>query len=139
MTHPSFACMGYFSILLLVASICGLLGRWSGTGATSLSPHLRRDNRIRPLHDSLTIEQIILSLQQITAALGRECVFGKLEERSEKILALLRSKSRRPARILAERLGISLRAVEKQIAKLRKQGHMRRIGPAKGGHWEVMQ
>jgi len=61
------------------------------------------------------------------------------EQRSEKILALLRSEPRLPARLLAERLGISPRAVEKQLAKLREQWRLRRIGPAKGGHWQVMQ
>ena len=38
---------------------------------------------------------------------------------------------------LGEFLGISKRAVLKQIDKLKKQGRLRRIGPAKGGHWEV--
>jgi predicted HTH transcriptional regulator len=33
--------------------------------------------------------------------------------------------------------GISNRAVLKQIDKLKKSGILRRIGPAKGGHWEV--
>lgn len=308
-------------ILQLVASICELLGRWSVAGAASLSPHLRRDNRIRTIHASLAIEHNTLSLEQVTAVLEgkrvlgqpREiqevrnafaayeqlpnwlpecaadllaahktlmlglvdgpgqyrqggvgiyrgealvhmappanrvpqlmedllhwlgttdahpliasCVFhyefefihpfddgngrmGRLwqtlilsqwqpllaylpvetlvharqaayyqalseadqraeatpfiefmlqalldamgetqvtgsekgsRESSEKILALLRAEPRLPARMLAERLGISPRAVEKQIAKLREQGRLRRIGPAKGGHWEVMQ
>lgn len=61
------------------------------------------------------------------------------EKSSEKILALLRAEPRLPARLLGERLGISPRAVEKQIAKLRERGRLRRIGPAKGGHWEVIQ
>jgi predicted HTH transcriptional regulator len=36
-----------------------------------------------------------------------------------------------------KRLEISPRAVEKQISKLRKEGLLRRIGPAKGGRWDV--
>jgi predicted HTH transcriptional regulator len=36
-------------------------------------------------------------------------------------------------------LGITRRALEKQIAKLREEGRIRRIGPAKGGHWEVIK
>jgi len=39
---------------------------------------------------------------------------------------------------IALKIGISPRAVEKQIAKLKKSGRLRRIGPAKGGHWEVL-
>jgi len=308
-------------ILRLVAELCELLGRWSATGGASLSPHLRRDNRIRTIHASLAIEHNSLSLQQMTAVLDgkrvlgqpREvqevrnafaayeqlvqwqparaadllaahkalmlglvegpgqyrqggvgiyrgevlvhmappanrvaqlmdellgwlqssdahplitsCVFhyefefihpfddgngrmGRLwqtlilsqwqpllaylpvetlvharqeayyqalseadqraeatpfiefmlqalldalgetlmsgsekisEESSEKIIALLRAEPRLPARVLAERLGISSRAVEKQIARLREQGRLRRIGAPKGGHWQVVQ
>ena len=40
---------------------------------------------------------------------------------------------------LAETLAISTRAVEKQIVRLRNEGRLRRIGPAKGGHWEVIE
>jgi ATP-dependent DNA helicase RecG len=57
---------------------------------------------------------------------------------SEKILLLLRAEPELAARELAQRIGISPRAVEKQIAKLRKEGRLRRIGPARGGHWEVL-
>jgi len=38
---------------------------------------------------------------------------------------------------LAETLKITTRGIEKQIAKLRREGRLRRIGPAKGGHWEI--
>ena len=38
---------------------------------------------------------------------------------------------------LADKLGVTTRAVEKQIAKLKKSNRLRRIGPARGGHWEV--
>lgn len=81
-------------------------------------------------------------LQALLDAMGETLAAGSekgSEESSEKILALLRSEPRLPARVLAERLGISSRAVEKQIARLREHGRLRRIGPAKGGHWEVMQ
>ncbi|WP_095646851.1 HTH domain-containing protein [Pseudomonas indica] len=59
------------------------------------------------------------------------------EKSSEKILALLRAEPWLSARALAERLGVTSRAVEKQIGRLRDQGRLRRIGPAKGGYWQV--
>jgi ATP-dependent DNA helicase RecG len=40
---------------------------------------------------------------------------------------------------ITDTLGITTRAVEKQIAGLRRQGRLRRVGPAKGGHWEVVK
>jgi predicted HTH transcriptional regulator len=39
---------------------------------------------------------------------------------------------------LAEQFQITVRAVEKQIAKLQQEGRIRRVGPDKGGHWEVI-
>lgn len=40
---------------------------------------------------------------------------------------------------MGETLGISKWAVLKQIDNLKEQGRIRRIGPAKGGHWEVIE
>jgi len=59
------------------------------------------------------------------------------EKSSEKILQILKQSPELAAKNLAGILGISPRAVEKQIAKLRDEGLLRRVGPAKGGHWEV--
>jgi ATP-dependent DNA helicase RecG len=64
-------------------------------------------------------------------------VHRKTEKSSEKILFLLKAEPKLSAREVANRLEITPRAVEKQIAKLRQEGRLRRIGPAKGGHWEV--
>ena len=61
------------------------------------------------------------------------------EKSSEKILALLKAEPNLSARVVAERLEITQRAVEKQIANLRRDGRLRRIGPARGGRWEVLE
>jgi DNA-binding transcriptional MocR family regulator len=39
---------------------------------------------------------------------------------------------------LSQILGISTTAVENNIAYLKERGYIRRIGQAKGGHWEVI-
>ena len=36
-------------------------------------------------------------------------------------------------------LTISEIAVSKQLRNLQIQGHLRRVGPDKGGHWEVLE
>ena len=59
------------------------------------------------------------------------------DKSSEKILALLRRTPELTARELAEKLDLTPRAVEKQIAALRKAGRLNRVGPAKGGHWKL--
>ena len=40
---------------------------------------------------------------------------------------------------IAAQFGVSERAVEKQIRTLREAEVIARIGPAKGGHWEVFE
>ncbi len=61
------------------------------------------------------------------------------EKSSEKILRLLKADPKLAAREIADRLGITQRAVEKQIAKLKEDGRIRRIGSAKDGRWEVVR
>lgn len=39
--------------------------------------------------------------------------------------------------VLAGRIGISIRAVEKHLVNLKAQVLLSRIGPDQGGHWEV--
>ena len=39
---------------------------------------------------------------------------------------------------LAKKTGISAKAIEKQIARLKKDSLLIRVGPDKGGHWEVV-
>ncbi len=61
------------------------------------------------------------------------------EKSSEKILRWIEEDPAISARELARRLALTSRAVEKQIGILKKKGRLRRIGPAKGGRWEVIR
>ncbi len=66
--------------------------------------------------------------------------FGKrFGESSEKILAIIKENERISAKEISELIGISQRAVEKNIAILRRKGVLKRVGPAKGGHWEIVE
>jgi len=58
---------------------------------------------------------------------------------SVRVVDLLRQTPEMTIPDLAENLALSTRAVEKQIARLREEGRIRRIGPDKGGHWEVIE
>ncbi len=60
------------------------------------------------------------------------------EESREKIISLLSQDGSLSATALAERTGITPKAVEKQLAKLKAEGQIRRIGPDRGGSWEVL-
>ena len=57
----------------------------------------------------------------------------------EKIIAMLSQDNTLSAAALAKRIGITPKAVEKQIAGLKADGALRRIGPDKGGYWQVVE
>lgn len=62
----------------------------------------------------------------------------KLGETRAAIVAFMRQDSKITTIQLAEKLGISVTAMDKNIQYLKLHGHVRRVGPAKGGHWEVL-
>lgn len=59
-------------------------------------------------------------------------------ETGARILVLLAQNPTLTAPELTQRLELSTRAVEKQLAKLKTRNRLRRVGPSKGGHWEVL-
>lgn len=61
----------------------------------------------------------------------------KKQKSREKILELLSGDGSLSAAALAARIGITPKAVEKHLARLKAEGKLRRVGPDKGGHWTV--
>ncbi len=61
------------------------------------------------------------------------------QKNSQKILELIKQNKQITIEELSNILGITDRAVKKNIAKLKQQGKLKRIGPDKGGYWEVRE
>lgn len=61
------------------------------------------------------------------------------EKSSEKILWIMAEQPTITTAILAKEIGISTRAVDKQIARLKALGQLQRVGADRGGHWEVIK
>ncbi|MDE0486278.1 MAG: winged helix-turn-helix transcriptional regulator, partial [Nitrospira sp.] len=61
------------------------------------------------------------------------------EKTREKIMALIAANPSITTAELAKRLGITAKGVEWQIGKLKQKGVLERVGPAKGGHWKVVE
>jgi ATP-dependent DNA helicase RecG len=40
---------------------------------------------------------------------------------------------------MSKEIGISTTAIDKNLIALKQKGLLRRIGPDKGGHWEVIE
>lgn len=62
-----------------------------------------------------------------------------LVENQKKILTLVRENPYVSKREMSERIGISTTAIDKNITSLKKKGILKRIGPAKGGYWEISE
>jgi ATP-dependent DNA helicase RecG len=62
-----------------------------------------------------------------------------VEKSVEKIAALMSTNPYITQKELSVATGLSRRGVEKNISLLKKAGKIKRIGPAKGGHWEVVR
>ncbi|MEA2074931.1 MAG: winged helix-turn-helix transcriptional regulator [Euryarchaeota archaeon] len=66
--------------------------------------------------------------------------FGeKFGENELKVIVLLKQNSKITVLELAGKVGITTRGIEKILQRLKEKGIIKRIGPAKGGHWEVKE
>ncbi|MBU0914332.1 MAG: Fic family protein [Gammaproteobacteria bacterium] len=63
---------------------------------------------------------------------------GPWYKTEDQILKKLKKDNRLSAKTIADELGLSSRAIEKQLAKLKAEGKLVRTGPAKGGRWQVV-
>ncbi len=63
----------------------------------------------------------------------------KLNSRQQKILTLIRATPQISAEQLASKIGINKRNVQLSTKKLRDSGFIKRIGPDKGGYWEIVK
>jgi len=61
------------------------------------------------------------------------------EKTSEKIVAALGQNNLLTIAELAKQIGVTSRSIERNLQKLQEKGRLRRVGPAKGGHWEVLK
>jgi len=57
----------------------------------------------------------------------------------EKILEAIKKNPKITQNEFVEITGLTRRGIEWNLAKLKEEGIIKRIGPAKGGHWEVIE
>jgi Fic family protein len=89
---------------------------------------------------TLEIENYISSVGEVHEdGVEYQVTKSKKIKSREKIVALLTDNNKLSAVALAERIGISAKAVEKHLSNLKADGIIKRIGPDKGGHWEVVE
>ncbi|MBI4154312.1 putative DNA binding domain-containing protein [Candidatus Woesearchaeota archaeon] len=62
-----------------------------------------------------------------------------VEKTVEKILGLMKTSPKITQKELVQKTGLTRRGIEWNISKLKKEGKIKRVGPAKGGHWKVLK
>jgi len=61
------------------------------------------------------------------------------ENRKTKILEIIKKNNRISTQKMAKELGVSRMTIAREIDYLKQKGILCRIGPAKGGHWEIIE
>ena len=115
-------------------------------GLTDLLKECKAKGLRKPLLEEASGRfRIVIWRPKAAAKRGGNALKGSLKgslksslKSSQKIIELLAENPHCTYDSLAEIIGISRRAVTKQIQRLRQSGRLRRIGPDKGGHWEVL-
>lgn len=87
----------------------------------------------RPDLQKMSVEQRINEYNRVGEKLG-----DKLGDNQRKIIDMMRNKRNITIPELSEELNISTTAIENNLAKLKEVGFIRRIGPDRGGYWEVI-
>ena len=67
-----------------------------------------------------------------------ENIVEKLPTIRGKIVKILWTNPSASASSIAKEIGIAQRNVQEHLKQLQAEGIIRRIGPAKGGHWEII-
>ena len=59
------------------------------------------------------------------------------EKRLSVIMELIKSDTGISMLVLAKKIGVDNKTIKRDITKLKTRGLLKRVGPAKGGHWVV--
>lgn len=99
--------------------------------------HFEHQRSARQIAKSCGIARLLKKPQPPIEGVGKE-VGESLSAKQQEILNLIRHDPHISAKRIAAKIGISTRKMEDHLRKLQIGGFLRRIGPRRGGHWEVL-
>ena len=77
--------------------------------------------------------------QKTTQKNVEKIVENSVEKSVEKVWRLIKQDSYITTKQIADAVGLSIRGIEENIKKLKREGRIRRVGGDNGGHWEVIE
>ncbi len=129
-------------------SVCAFLNKAGGVRNlyhyvkiySNAEPFFDEDDVFRltvPLDDSYSADRAFEGSIPRTKT-TQETTHETVEKTVEKILSAMRGNPSITQQQLVEAIGLSRRGIEWQLNQLKAKGIIRRVGPDKGGHWEVI-
>jgi ATP-dependent DNA helicase RecG len=106
-----------------------------GSGIGRIKQLMKDANLSEPVFQKEGIFTVIL---QRTLSSSEKIAQETIQKTTQKIIQLINKNKNITISELAESLAISTRAIKKQIAKLKEQGFIERIGSDKTGHWNLL-
>ncbi|MBE0637938.1 MAG: winged helix-turn-helix transcriptional regulator [Bacteroidales bacterium] len=139
--HPSIPRNRYIADIFFKA---GYIEAW-GRGIDKIKQGFLNAGKPNPLFEELG-NGLMVTLYKSTPASATNMVVEKvvekvvenLSENQKQIIELVRRDMYITAFVIAKEIGISHRKVQENMAKLKEMGILKRIGPAKGGHWQII-
>ena len=121
----------------LIADVCykaGYIDSW-GRGVEKISEACKSAGLPNPI-----IEERFdgVAVELLREELSESYSFKSSEKSSEKITNILKKNPRTSAKVIADEIGISSRAVEKHLAQLKLEGRIKRVGSPRNGSWQVI-
>jgi ATP-dependent DNA helicase RecG len=119
-----------------------------GTGIKRMRDAMKSESLPPPKIDADNFFFITLRRLQIGSSIGRDVGMEKTTQKTTqkttmkttmKILELMQENVTVTRAELADATSLTPDGIKWHIAKLKAQGRIRRIGPDKGGRWEVME
>ena len=119
----------------------------AGSGADTITKGWKENNwskpQIREIYDPDRVE-MVLSLHGLEGNMGKDETTHKTTQKTtqktrEIIFNALEKYPDLTNKELADICGISIDGIKYQIKQMRTLGLIRRVGPDKGGHWEVVK
>ena len=102
-----------------------------------IKSRIKKDGRwtvILPIHEAFKTNESAFEAETVVESVEKTGM-----KTADAIIAIIEGNPLISHDALAEQLGRARSSIIEKIAKLKSSGRLRRIGPDKGGHWEVVK